>query len=192
MLAAGLHDVPPGHLAAVVTYLEATAAPAARRPLREDVDFEAWHPDLAAYRGLFRRIGTPWLWSSRLSQPDDEVLGALGDPAYETFVLRDASGPLGMLDLDLRDPGTAWIAFFGLVPEATGQGLGSALMAEALGRALARARRVRLHTCTLDDPRALGFYRAQGFVPYARAVEILPDPRGTHLPENAAPAQPRL
>lgn len=192
MLAAGLYPVPEGHLAAVVTYLEATTVPAGARALPNGVRLDRWTPDLTAYRALFRRIGTPWLWSSRLRQADDEVEAVLNDPGYETYVLREDGAMLGMLDLDLREPDIAWIAFLGLVPEVTGRGFGTALMAEAAARALARARCVRLHTCTLDDPRALGFYRSQGFVPYARAVEILPDPRGTHLPEDAAPALPRL
>ena len=45
----------------------------------------------------------------------------------------------------------------------------------------------------LDHPSALGFYRAQGFVPFARAVETFPDPRLTgHLPRDAAPHVPLL
>ena len=55
------------------------------------------------------------------------------------------------------------------------------------------ARRVWLHTCTLDHPSALGFYRAQGFVPFARAIETFADPRLLGLmPREAAPQIPLL
>jgi hypothetical protein len=48
-----------------------------------------------------------------------------------------------------------------------------------------------VHTCTLDHPSALGFYRAQGFTPFARAVETFADPRlSGHLAESAAPHVP--
>jgi hypothetical protein len=40
--------------------------------------------------------------------------------------------------------------------------------------------RVWVHTCTLDGPQALPFYMGQGFVPYARFVEVFPDPRGAN------------
>jgi ribosomal protein S18 acetylase RimI-like enzyme len=34
-----------------------------------------------------------------------------------------------------------------------------------------------VHTCTLDHPAAVGFYRRSGFRPYRRSVEIADDPR---------------
>jgi hypothetical protein len=67
-------------------------------------------------------------------------------------------------------------------------------MAEALARAWTPGtRRVWLHTCTLDHPAALGFYRAQGFTATARTVEVFADPRVLGvLPANAAPQVPLL
>ena len=67
-------------------------------------------------------------------------------------------------------------------------------MAHALQRAWAKGiARVWVHTCTLDHPRALGFYRAAGFTPYKRTVETFDDPRVTGaLPADAAPHVPRL
>jgi ribosomal protein S18 acetylase RimI-like enzyme len=50
-----------------------------------------------------------------------------------------------------------------------------------------------VHSCTLDSPQALGFYRRAGFVPYAREVEIFADPRiAGVLPRDAAPHVPLL
>ena len=67
-------------------------------------------------------------------------------------------------------------------------------MAQALTRAWRKdVRRVCVHTCTLDHPKALGFYRASGLVPYTRAIETFPDPRITgHLPRTAAPHIPLI
>jgi hypothetical protein len=50
-----------------------------------------------------------------------------------------------------------------------------------------------VHTCTLDHPAALGFYRRHGFVPTKRTIETFPDPRllGV-LPADAAPHIPCL
>ncbi|WP_369677242.1 hypothetical protein, partial [Klebsiella pneumoniae] len=54
-------------------------------------------------------------------------------------------------------------------------------------------RRVWVHTCTLDHPGALGFYRRSGFVPYQRTIETFVDPRSSGvLPADAAPHYPLL
>ena len=53
--------------------------------------------------------------------------------------------------------------------------------------------RVWVHTCTLDHPAALNFYRKQGFEAVSRAIETFPDPRITgHLPRDAAPHIPLI
>jgi hypothetical protein len=50
-----------------------------------------------------------------------------------------------------------------------------------------------LHTCTLDHPNALAFYRRTGFVPYERKVEVYDDPRSLKLTRSdAAPLVPIL
>jgi hypothetical protein len=72
---------------------------------------------------------------------------------------------LGMLELDFRVRGQLRISYFGLVPELTGKGNGGWLMAQALALAWRKGvERVWVHTCTLDHPSALGFYRHHGFV----------------------------
>ena len=65
-------------------------------------------------------------------------------------------------------------------------------MAEALKLGWADGiERVWLHTCTLDHPSALGFYRNQGFVPVKRTIETFADPRlAGLLPRDAAPHVP--
>lgn len=193
MLTDGLHTVPPGHLAAVVTYLERTDAPAPAPPPPPGVAIASWSPDVAAYRALFRAVGAPWLWSSRLEEADAEVAAILADPLYETRRVTRAGVPVGMLDLDLREPGACEIAFLGLVPDAVGAGLGRALMDHALARAFRDGPvRVHVHTCTLDAPGALAFYVRSGFRAVRREVEVMADPRGALLPADASPAVPRL
>jgi GNAT superfamily N-acetyltransferase len=56
------------------------------------------------------------------------------------------------------------IAYFGLMPEFVGQGLGKYLLARAVEAAWAeKPSRVWLHTCTLDHPSALPNYLKRGF-----------------------------
>ncbi|TXL81853.1 GNAT family N-acetyltransferase [Vineibacter terrae] len=189
-------DVAPGKIASVVTALEMTARPA-RRPVPATDRFavrRVARPALDWYRDLFRRIGTHWLWFSRL-RLDDARLGAiLHDPAVEVSALTVEGRDEGLLELDFRVPGEVELAFFGVAPEQVGRGAGRLLMDVALERAwAAQPRRVWVHTCTLDHPDALAFYQRSGFVPYRRQVEIEDDPRldGT-LPTDAAPQVPMI
>jgi GNAT superfamily N-acetyltransferase len=191
-----LIPVPPQEVATVVTTLEMTRRPAPRpfpdRPLRL-VDWRT--PDLANYRELFRRIGAPWLWYSRLAMDDAKLAAIVHDPAVTIHAAVDRAGiEVGMLELDFRHPGACELSYFGFVPELAGQGHGKWLMTHALTRAWRPGvTRVWVHTCTLDHPRALGFYRAQGFTPVKRTLETFPDPRTLGLlPETAAPQIPQL
>lgn len=187
----------PGKLANVVTCLEMTEKPAPK-PGRQGTSglalHQVEHPDLAAYRALFRRVGEDWMWFSRLIMSDERLRQILTDPKVDLYTLRSGSSEIGLLELDFREEGQCELAFFGVVPEAIGQGAGRFLMDRAIALAWARPiRRLWVHTCTFDHPSALGFYRRSGFRPYAYAVEIHDDPRLTgHLPRTAAPHIPLI
>jgi GNAT superfamily N-acetyltransferase len=152
-------------------------------------------PELAKYRVLFTRIGAPWLWFSRIVMPDDELSAVLTDSAVELYAVVDPTGiEVGMLELDFRKSPDCEIAYFGLVPELAGAGHGRWLMAHTMALAWRPGVEcVWVHTCTLDHPSALNFYRAQGFTAINREVETFPDPRiiGV-LPRDAAPQIPLL
>ena len=152
-------------------------------------------PTVEKYRTLFRRIGEPWLWFSRLIMADHALEAIVHDPAVEIFAVTDPRGiEIGILELDFRAMPNCELSFLGLVPELAGQGHGRWLMAQAKMLAWRKGvERFWVHTCTLDHPSALGFYKASGFVPFGRAIEIFDDPRifGI-LPREAAPHVPIL
>ncbi len=165
--------VPAGHLAAVVTELEMTAPPDRPGPamaLRRDP-----RPDLARYLAFYREIGEDWLWYSRLGLSDAALAEILHDPKVEVHV---GANREGLVELDFRRDGVCSITFFGLVPSRIGRGDGRRMMTAALALAWREGvGKVRLQTCTLDHPGALGFYLRCGFRAVARRVEIAPDPR---------------
>jgi GNAT superfamily N-acetyltransferase len=150
------------------------------------------HPDLNWYRDLFRAVGEPWLWFSRTLMNDLELRALLGDPRVDFFALEERGVAKGLLEIDRREFPDIELAFFGLTSDLIGKGAGRYLMDFAIGEAFSHhPRRFFLHTCTLDHPKALGFYRRAGFRPYKLAVEVAPDPRlnGT-MPREAAPQIP--
>jgi GNAT superfamily N-acetyltransferase len=187
----GCTDIPAGKIAAVVTYLE-MASPRQSAEPDGRLRLEPIGGDLARYRALFRSVGEPWLWFSRLVMPESETEAILADSAVEALALRDGDRDVGLLELDFRQSGECELAFLGVVPAMIGQGAGRFLMNAAVTRAFARpVRRFWVHTCTLDHPAALPFYIRSGFTPYRRAVEVVDDPRLTgRLPRNAAPHVP--
>jgi GNAT superfamily N-acetyltransferase len=184
--------VADGEIAAVVTYLEMHAPPRGEVPestlrLRRVPD-----PDPENYRALFRKVGAPWLWFSRLTIADEELGAILDDRGVELYEVAAVEPVVGMLELNFRQPGECEIAFIGLVPELAGQGHGKWLLAHALRLAWRDGiSRVHVHTCTLDHPAALPAYRRAGFTAYKRAVERFRDPRLTGiLPADCAPQLP--
>ena len=192
----GLIPVAPDEVATIVTSLEMTERPP-RRPLPTSplrlVRWDAPAPE--PYRALFRRVGAPWLWFSRLTLSDAKLSAMTSGPEVQVHAVLDRAGvEVGMVELGSRTPGVCTIAYFGLVPELAGRGHGRWLMAETLARAWGKGVvQVTVATCTLDHPSALGFYRAQGFRAVSRTIETFADPRASGLlPEDAAPHVPYL
>lgn len=195
MAATGFQTVPPGKVAAIVTSLEMLAPPAAAAKAAPPAGVRlraVERPALDWYRRLFRRVGEDWLWFSRLRMDDAALAAIIHDPAVAVHVLERGSDEIGILELDFRAAEACEIAFFGVVPAMVGQGVGGYLMREAIDRAWARPiRRLWVHTCTLDHPAALPFYRRAGFRAYEQQVEIADDPRVRgELPRSAAPQIP--
>ncbi|MCK0167546.1 GNAT family N-acetyltransferase [Jannaschia sp. S6380] len=197
MLTAGFHDVPAGHVAAIVTHLRMDSRPSGTTaPFPAGVALEPVEaPDPDWYRDLFMRVGgRDWLWSSRLRMDRAELGRTLNHEGVEIFAPTVDGRAEGLLELDFRDDEACELAFFGLTSALQGSGVGRALMGAALDRAFARPiTHLEVHTCTLDSPVALPFYLRAGFVPVRREVEIMPDPRldGT-LPTEAADHHPVL
>jgi GNAT superfamily N-acetyltransferase len=126
---------------------------------------------------------------------DAALTAIIQHPAVALYAVLDGAGvEIGILELDFRTEGECEIAFIGLVPELAGKGHGRWLMAQALALGWRRdVTRMWVHTCTLDHPSALDFYRRNGFTPFARAIETFADPRliGV-LPRDAAPQIPLI
>lgn len=189
----GYSAVPDGRLATVVTYLQMVAPPALRADPPVAAAFrQVAEPETGWYRDLFRRVGQDWLWFSRLAMAEAELAEIIRDEAVEVYTLSLDGQDEALLELDFRIKGQCELAFFGLTPMLIGSGAGRFLMNRAIERAWRRPiRRFWVHTCTLDHPAALDFYRRSGFQPYRREIEIAEDPRRDgRLPRSLAPQIP--
>jgi GNAT superfamily N-acetyltransferase len=124
-------------------------------------------PSPALGRFLYTAIGAPWHWYDRLCWDEEQWRAWLERPGLETWIACVAGTPAGYFELNLRDGGDVEIAYFGVMANMTGKGLGGALLSAAVSRAWDMGgTRVWVHTCTLDHPHALRNYEARGFRAY--------------------------
>ena len=168
--AAGLIDT-------TVTYLEMREQPV--RPnapvpggLAKLALMRAEQPTLSFYRFLYVAVGEKLNWTDRLVLADDALRAIIHDPLVEIYVLYLGGVPAGFVELDRRAEGEIELVYLGLSPEFTGRGLGRYLLDWAIHTAWSHGpKRLWVHTCDLDDPRALPLYQRAGFVAYDQKIE---------------------
>ena len=132
-LANGYSEVPDGKLASIVTCLEMQEKPALRAE-RLDPPWElrrVVQPDVPWYRDIFRRVGSEWLWYSRLVMEERALQAILRSPDIEVYTLTLNGRDEALLELDFRAPDHCELAFFGLTDVLEGRGAGRWLMNRA-------------------------------------------------------------
>ncbi len=154
----------------VITYLEMRARPPGLNlalPAEGVTIVQANPPTISFYRYLYNTVGGDWQWRDRRVMSDPTLAAIVQNPRVEIHVLYSAGTPAGYAELDRRLPGEIELAYFGLIPEFIGRGLGQYLLHWAIDRAWSYApNRFWVHTCTLDHPQALPNYIRAGFKPY--------------------------
>ncbi len=187
----------PGQLPVTVTFLEMRTPPRHQPPPMPPgllALVRADPPTLSFYRYLYATVGEPWLWSERRRMGDAELLTIVSDPRVEVWVLFVSGTPAGYVEIDRRERGAATLAYFGLIPDFIGRGLGPWLLDRGIRMAWrSGVRRVLVNTCTFDHAKALPLYQSMGFQPIRRATRIIRDPRSDGvLPRHAAPHVPMV
>jgi GNAT superfamily N-acetyltransferase len=163
------------------TYLEMKAPselrPARSTDLRARVERVEGSP-ASFYRYLYAEVGRAYRWMDRLAWTDGDIRAHLASPGVSLWLLTVSGAPAGYFELKATSQdGSVEIAYFGLLPEFIGRGLGKYLLTEAVEKAWSLgARRVWLHTCSLDDPAALPNYLSRGFRPFHEETYSVTDP----------------
>ncbi len=183
---------PTTRIIVTVTFLrQETPPPAGPTGLPADTSLvRVVKPSVSFYRFLYDTVGAPYLWWLRRTVPDVELAALLASPGVSLHVLYRDEQPIGFFELDARAFTTVNLSYFGLMPEAVGQGLGTALLKAALQTAWSyRPRAVTVNTCNADHPRALPNYLRAGFVVVRAAREVwdVPNRLGLSIPEHLRP-----
>ena len=128
----------------------------------EAVGFPEW-----LFFALYDAVGEGYAWDDMHEADPGDVSDLLGDPRSSLFLMYRSGWPQGFHLLDNRDPTVCEIAYFGLVEQAIGRGLGGWLLDDAIRRGWSKpaVTKLSVNTCTLDHPAALQLYSSQGFKP---------------------------
>lgn len=176
-----MSDLAPGKLADTVTYLEMLEKPVrppAPIPAAKLALMRAERCTVSFYRYLYDTVGERWLWFERRLWSDERLAERLARREIEVYVLYAWGSPAGYFELERGAEDGTELSYFGLLPEFIGRGFGAWLLNTAIDTAwLGSPRRVWVHTCTFDHPRALGLYQKCGFKVYQRRNVIFDDPR---------------
>lgn len=128
-------------------------------------------PSVPYYRCLYDSVGKDHHWLSRRKLSDAELAAILHDPMNELHVLHIDGSPVGFAELDRSQPDEIELVQFGLMPDFTGQGLGTWFLQWTIDKAWSyQPKRFWLHTCSLDHPAALPLYKKAGFVAFKEEV----------------------
>jgi len=119
------------------------------------------------FRMLYVEVGKNYHWVDRLPWTDAEIRVYLAQSEISVWLMTYEKETAGYFELRKCEDGATEIAYFGVMPQFIGRGLGKHLLSCAVEQAWTDgANRVWLHTCTLDDAAALPNYLKRGFQPF--------------------------
>jgi len=128
-------------------------------------------PFPALNRFFYKEVGKLWQWTDRLNWSEEEWRIWVGRENAQTWMLLLRGTPAGYFELDDQD-GNVEVAYFGLLPQFLGKGLGGGFLTAAVEKAWEMgAARVWVHTCSFDHPNALKNYQARGFQIFRESLD---------------------
>lgn len=165
-------------LTARVTHLEMTARPtrsysAPSRPSTALLHAETM--PVHFYRYLYEQVGKAHHWYLRRAMSDAQITEIICSENTRIDVLYANGAPAGFVELDLSSlPESVEIAYFGIMPDFQGMGLGKWFLNCGIQLAWDQdPEKVIVHTNSLDHPAALSLYQKMGFTPVSVSEETV-------------------
>ena len=120
--------------------------------------------DFQLNKFFYKNIGKNCQWIDRLVWTDLNWIDYISNDQLFTYILKDKSEIVGYFELLFKKKNNeAEIAYFGILEEYFGKKLGGYLLSEAIKNSfILGAKRVWVHTCSLDHENALKNYLARG------------------------------
>jgi ribosomal protein S18 acetylase RimI-like enzyme len=120
--------------------------------------------DFQVNKFFYKNIGKGHQWVDRLVWTDKQWIAYISNKKVKTYIIKKKNDLVGYFELIFHeDQNEVEIAYLGLLEEYHNQKLGSYLLSSAIKESfLKKAKRVWVHTCSLDHKNALKNYIARG------------------------------
>ena len=120
--------------------------------------------DFQLNKFFYKQIGQNHHWFDRLVWDDKKWIDYVSNPNVFTFVLKNNENIAGFFELIYhKNKFEIEIAYFGLLKDFMAKKLGGYMLTEAIKISFSyKAKRVWVHTCSLDHKNALNNYLARG------------------------------
>ena len=120
--------------------------------------------DFQVNKFFYKNIGKGHQWVDRLVWTDKQWIEYISNKKVKTYIIKKKNDLVGYFELIFHeDQNEVEIAYLGLLEEYQNQKLGSYLLSSAIKESfLKKAKRVWVHTCSLDHKNALKNYIARG------------------------------
>ena len=121
-------------------------------------------PDFQLNKFFYKKIEKKLNWVDRLDWSDDKWIKYLNDKSVSTYILKEKNNLVGYYEQIINEEKLDYeIAYFGIFDEYIGKKFGGYLLSEAIKNAFQlKAKRIWVHTCSLDHKHALDNYLSRG------------------------------
>ena len=121
-------------------------------------------PNFQLNKFFYKEIGKKHRWIDRLSWTEKNWIKYVTSPDVKTYVLKEDLNLAGYFEhIFHNEKNDCEIAYFGVLEEFIGKKYGGYLLSEAIKESFRLgARRVWVHTCSLDHKHALENYKSRG------------------------------
>ena len=120
--------------------------------------------DFQLNKFFYKEIGKEHRWVDRLSWSNNQWIKYVNDPKVKTFILKKGEDLVGYYEqIFSEDKSECEIAYFGILKEYFGKKFGGYLLSDAIKKSFYYgAKRIWVHTCSLDHKHALKNYLSRG------------------------------
>tara|TARA_X000001036_G_scaffold88138_1_gene80222 strand:+ start:1395 stop:1898 length:504 start_codon:yes stop_codon:yes gene_type:complete len=131
--------------------------------------------DFQLNKFFYKNIGKKHKWIDRLIWTENQWIDYVSNKNVKTFLFKCKEDLAGFFELILHsEKKEIEIAYFGLLEEYQNKKLGSYLLSEAIKKSFEyNAKRVWLHTCSLDHKNALNNYITRGMKIFKSEIVII-------------------
>ena len=145
-----------------------------KKPLQNYLVELADPKDFQLNKFFYKNIGKNCQWVDRLVWTDIKWIDYISNNQLFTYMIKDKSEMAGYFELLYNKQNKeAEIAYFGILEEYYGKKLGGYLLCEAIKNSfILGAKRVWVHTCSLDHENALKNYLARGMTIFKTEILI--------------------